>query len=80
MILLQEIEPHEWYHVAVTFDHGLYIVYLNGDPVYEKITDYDLVRTHTHTTLGYVEQDLFFRGCMDDVSCITKCSLITSNN
>ena len=68
MILLQEIVPDVLYHVAVTYYHGLYIVYLDGASVYEKITDYDLVRTHTHATLGYVEQDLFFKGCMDAVS------------
>ena len=61
-----EIFPHEWYHIAVTYYYGNYTVYLNAEQVYDKYNDYDLARTFTHSTLGYVEEDLFFHGCVDD--------------
>jgi hypothetical protein len=68
VILFQYIDVGHWYHIAVTYKDGWYYVYLNGEMVYEHVAERPLARTSTHATLAYVERDMFFSGCMDDVS------------
>ena len=52
----------------MTYDGNTYKLFLNGSMTDSADIGGQVINSQSASTIGYVQNDMFFKGCIDDVS------------